>query len=292
MSFTSILPNGSARAACITDQPTTLIPMVFGTKFTNYASVKNYETWRAMIQDALTAYPTLAIRNVAPTKPAETKETDGSGSEITTRLSPGGAVVTLRTNAADFKEMLKTMEGGNYSVVIGLGSNKVLMTENEKGELVGFTGQCTAIPTGFPGKDAKLEEFQISINWDNIDEWKNYRIVTLPVYLKELNEKVPLGMDMQVKTALSSTTMTVLVTLRSDGSYEDDTLTAVIEDSSDLTSPAVTPVLVSNGEYTLTITKAVTPVALVAGDWIKFHLVKMSTLVHEKIGPTYIARIW
>ncbi len=291
MSCTALIPGGSARQGCITKQVTNIIPLYPGTTFANYLAAQNVETWRGLIQEDLHAYPTLPISNVSPTKPSTNKESDGSGAETTTRLSPGGAVVNLKTNACDFKEMLLSMQGGEYPVVIGLGADEILMYEKPSGVLTGFTGQITAIPTGMPGKDAKMEEFQLDINWQDIEEWKNYRIIKLPFFISELVELTPTAIDAKLVTALSSTSITYHITQRCSDVAETDTFTAEVL-SSNVDVPAVTVSAGSAGDYILTVEKDTIPVVLAAGDYIKIRLVKMSTDVYTKISQIITLRLW
>ena len=283
MDCSGIVPAGLAKTHCITNQPTNLIIMEEGIEFTNYVDVENVETWKTKIQVDRTVYPTLDIRNVAPAKPSVNKETDGSGAEVVTRIAPGGAVVNLKTNACDFKEILQTMNGANYSIVIGLGSNQVLMQELEDGKLTGFTGQITAIPTGYPGKDAKLEEHQLDISWDNVDEWKNYKIITLPIFLKELVEETPLGLDLSIKTALSTATVIVTVQERCDGDLSTEVLTAEVTSYSSAMAmeptATCTAVAATDGDYTIAL--SATPAA---GQYVNFRVVKKTSTVYDKIS--------
>jgi hypothetical protein len=289
MSCLSIIPNGGARKACLLDQPTNLIFLKRGTKLTNYVDAQNVETWRALIQDTLLAYPTLDIRNATPTRPAPAKDTGGDGGQVTTRLDPGMVVVNLKTNACDFKEMILKMKGANYDVCIGLGVDKIMMLEDWNGELGGFDGQITAIPISMPSKDAKLEEFQLDINWDNVAQWDKYRIVQLPIYLKELVELVPLGLDVQVKTKLAASTAVVRITQRCLGDAESETLTWVETRSSE-SGITVVPVAGDGGEYTCTVEKAVAA-ALEAGDYVEGYFIKKTLDVHDKISNEVLFRL-
>lgn len=283
MNCTSVIPNGSARSACLLDQPTNLIFLVKGTRFTNYDDIKSIESHRVKIQDSLIEYPTLDIRTAASTKPAPVKETDGAGVNITTRIDAGGVVVNLKTNACDFKEMLATMKG-DYDVIIGLGSNKMMVQTFQNGELGGFEGQCVAVPVGMPSQDAKIEEFQIDINWNNVAQWENYKVITLPFFLKELVELTPTGLDYSVKTKLSSSTESALIQERCGGDAVTDTLTFVVTDHNVVT-PAVTPVAAS-GLYTVTVEQGAAPAALTAGQFITGYFVEMSTAIHLQISNT------
>lgn len=287
MSCLSIMPNGAGRDACILDQPTNLFIFKTGVKFNNYVDASNLEKWRVLIQESLTVYPTLPMRNVASTKPSVRTETDGAGVDIDTGINAGGVVINLKTSSCDFKEILKAMSGGFYGIGIGLGSNKVMLLENHKGELSGFNAQCTAIPFGMPTNDAKIEEFQLKLNWQNVDDFKNYRIIEMPVMLNEITELTPLGIDVQVKTALASTAMAVKITERCMGVGVTETLTFVVTDSN-VSDANVVPTATSNGEFTLVVTKEATPVALIAGDYIKGYYVKMDTLIHELISGEVI----
>lgn len=291
-SCSALIPNGSTRKGCLTDVPTNLFPMTLGETFTNYLEIQNEEIWREKIQEDLSVYPTLPVRNVAVTKPSSNKETNGSGSEVTTRLIAGGVVVNLKTNACDFKEMLLSMQGGYYSVMIGLGANKVLAKVNSDGSLTGFTGQLVSIPTGVPTFDAKLEEFQLEINWDDVEEWNNYKIIELPFDLNEINEFTPFGLDAMIKTPLVGTNMVVNVTERCAGIPETETLEAEIMpvNGTNVNTPIVTPVVGTNGDYTVTVENGVaTP--LVAGEYIIYRLVIKTDDVYEKVSGWIKAKL-
>lgn len=50
MSCNALLPNGSARKACVSKQVTNLIFLEFGIEFNNYLAAENVENWRGLIQ--------------------------------------------------------------------------------------------------------------------------------------------------------------------------------------------------------------------------------------------------
>lgn len=291
MDCNSLIPNGSAKTICESDQITNLIFQKQDVSFDNYLDAMNSETWRISIQEELKSFPTLPIRQVAPVKPAENKESDGTGAEVTTRLNPGGGVVDLASNACDFNEMVKSMKGGYYRVPIGLGDNKVLLHEKKDGSLVGFLGQCTAIPTGMPGKDAKLTEYQISINWQYVSEFQSVRVVELPIDLNELVEFTPSAIDAKIKTKLSGTDMTVNLTARCTKDFETETLTGEILDTN-VEDAAISVAAGSNGDYVVTLEKGSTPTALEAGDYINYRIVKETSPVYEKLSNVINGRLW
>lgn len=185
----------------------------------------------------------------------------------------------------------KQQKGDEYGVAIGLGNNQLLMLQKPNGKVTGFTGQVTAIPTGMPGKDAKLEEHQVQINWQDVSEWDNYIIITLPTFISELVEYTPQGLDAKLKTTLSGTSVVYHITPRCSDENEKNTLEAEIL-RSNVTSPAVDVSAGSNGYYTLTVEKGSTPVALVTSDYIIVKLVKKTSDVYNKISQYLTLRLW
>jgi len=295
MNCSGIMPGGKAADACILDQPTNLIITKSDVSFSNYVNAHNSEKWREPIQETLKMYVTLPMRSVAVEKASEVKETDGAGVNVTTNLVPGGAVVDLKTSACDFKEILQSMEGGFYKVIIGMGAQKAMVYEKKDGTLQGFTAQLTAIPIGFPSKDAKFAEFQLSINWSEIEEFKRFRIIELPLMLNELTEYTPLGLDAKVKTALSGDDMTLTVNERCVDTLITETLTAKIESfSPGMDTPAVTVTAVSgtDGDYTVKLEKGATPAQLEAGDYINYRLVKKTGDIYDSISNIIYGRLW
>jgi len=295
------IPNGQVLKECINEQLTSLIVFDNDVSFTNYVDAENSETWRALIQEGtlasdIQAYISLDVYNVTSTQPSPNKETDGAGNETTTRFAAGSAIFNLRTNPCDFKQILQTMQGGSYKFALGLGENKVMLVENNKtGVLKGFSGQGTSHPY-FPAKDAKIEEFKIEINWSDVNEWRNYRIIELPISLKELAEFTPLGLDMQVKTQLASSDMDVKVATRCAASISDletDTLTGeVTKFYAGLDTPTASPAAgTSAGDYTVTVQKSAVPEDLEQGDFIEYQVVKKTGSVYEKVSNVVRAQL-
>lgn len=284
MSQLAILPNGNARQSCILEQPNNVIFFKKDVNFANVAAILNYENWRAMIQDNLEAYPTREFYNVTATKPAAQKETQGSNAETTTRFSPGGAMFMLKTNYADFKEILTAFNGGEYQVAIGLGSNMVMVWENRDGEQMGFTAQVNAVPAGTTGKDAKIEDFAVEVNYQDVEEFKCFRIHELPFDLRDLEALSPGGMQLDIVSGLSATTVVVDVFDRFTRDAVSDTLTVNVIRS--VTDQALTTSITNTaGRHTITIEKG-SNVELADGEFVELRLEDKTGDVFNRISNT------
>jgi len=252
--------------------------------FASMLTAKTYSNWKAAIDTNLKAFVPRAFRSTEPTDAEAVVETDGFGSKLVTAFNAPSLNVYMSSNPCDYQEMVKL--GSQLMRVIPLmedGSKMATVTST--GIVKGFECQVIARPISPKGRENKLQQYMVMINFTNIDEFQN------AVYWKdtfgytELVEENPSGYTLEKTAALSTATQAVKIYKRcKETVLGTNTFTSEILEYYTIagTTPVVTVGSISNGLSNLLVYSTGTT-ALASGEWVKFRLVKKTASVYDEI---------
>jgi hypothetical protein len=267
--------------ACLQDlkEIKNIIPTTYAASFTTPLQASQLSAWKTKIQTDLSIYMPLGVNDFSPTtdKPTIAKMTS-TRKAITDRPIPS-AEIFVASNFCDYKDIVAAFKGGNYRLFLVDILGNIFGTMTSTGVVRGFACQLTAITTGFPPKDT-AQSFPVFANFLSYEEFENAVMIASPFNTMELIEAMPVGLNMYVTSAISGGSVTVRITDRC-GSGRVGLLAAdfTVTDSSELVTPAVATVTDNtNGDYTLTLTKA-TSTPLAAGDMVVIMVKKTVTSI-------------
>ena len=162
--------------------------------------------------------------------------------------------------------------------------NYRLMTSSVNGVYKGFRGVVYS-PPGLPKTDNPNEAHPIYLFFTDVEEFKNMVILPMDFTRTDIEDCVPVGLDLVASGSDSATKVNVKITNRggNTGKVGVTTWTPV---ASNVASAAVSASETGAGIYELTVTKASSPVTLAAGDYVD---VQGSIVVSTYV--TYITNI-
>ena len=240
--------------------------------YATYGAAQSIASVQALIEEDSSYVVTKKFSNLEVTASDEVSEENGYGESVHVRNTPGSAIVYLETNPCDFTNYTRAFNGGVYYVEVFFGNGFKLLTQKSDGTLEPLKAQLNAIPVGMPALDNKHQQFKMTMKWDNIDQLQNTVLVDIVDDLIDYEELMPVGWNNEWASAYAASDKDIKVWERCETSnLMSQTPTARIIESN-VDTPAVTAGAPTAGVSTLTITKASTPVTLVAGDYIKFVL--------------------
>lgn len=188
----------------------------------------------------------------------------------------------LESNFCDFKEVFRTLKGGNYGAFYELQDGTILGTMDSSGTEIGyfkpFAVNITANSKVLQETDATTA-FRVYVNHTKASQMYD-QFVLAPIWdTSELVEAMPVGLHMYSTAVYSSGDQSVQINIRCAGA-KTGLLVADFDESADLSNvdtPAVTAVTDSGGgAYTLTVQKTGTPTNLVAGDFVALRVKVLS----------------
>lgn len=188
----------------------------------------------------------------------------------------------LDSNACDFKEILNTLEGGNYGVFFemqdGTIEGHVDQSGNEIGYFKPFTAQVKSYTKGAQEIDSN-EAFKLYVNFKKYAQVKNYFLFNPAWGVDELVEAMPIGLAM-IKTAVyASGDQAVNIKVRCASGLTGLVVAdfeATTGGKTNVSTPAITAVTDSGGgNYLLTVQKDASPVNLVTGDLVTLRVKKL-----------------
>lgn len=171
------------------------------------------------------------------------------------------------------------IDNQDKDVVLFLKSGKVWHSKNSAGSKIGFRAKIS-VRKNAPSADNSVENFPIYMDFKYIEDLDNAEITTLNFSVKELNDAVPVGLNMSLVTAYTAGDVVVDITKRCTLTpFADITDAASFEvlytesGSTDLDIDVTSAPLTSAeiGRYTLTIQRnaSSTPADLTKGVWIR-----------------------
>jgi hypothetical protein len=280
-----LLPGGINKS-CVTDlkEIKNIIITTEAAYFTSLANAASVVQWKTKLQTDLSVYAPLGINDYEPTTDDPNIVTmPATGRKAVTNTPVPSGIFRLMSNFCDYKELLNTLKGGVYRVILVDSNGNIYGTMTSAGYFKGFVCTINAITKGMPLKEV-ANNFSLWVNFLNYDEFLAGVSMSLswsPTI--ELTENAPVGLSMLATGAYSVTpgTITVQINTRCGTGYTG--LTAAdfeVIESNNLASVAITTATDSGaGAYTLTIQKGSSPISLAAGDYVIIRVKKLATTV-------------
>jgi hypothetical protein len=276
-----LLPAG-INASCLQDlkEIKNIVITTASASFTTPLNAASLSAWKTKIQTDLSVYAPLQVNDYENTTddPAITTM-QSTRKTVTNRPIPSG-IFYLGSNFCDYKELLASLQGGNYRLFFIDNNGNIFGTKTDAGVVRGFSVQLTAVTKGLPLKEA-AQNFKVFANFQVYEEFEKAVIVS-PTWTPgiELTEAMPVGLNMYATSAITAGSITVRITERC-GAAKTGLVVGDFEvvDSSELVTPGVATVTeISNGDYTLTLKKS-TSTPLAAGDMIAIRVKKTVTII-------------
>lgn len=184
----------------------------------------------------------------------------------------------LDRSYCDYKTLYQ-LDGKDKDIVLFLKNGKVWHSKNSDGASIGFRAKLS-IRKNAPGADNSVENFPIYMDFKYIEDLDNATITTLAFSIKELNDAMPVGLNMEVSSAYAAGVVTVDINYRCSLTpfvdITDETSFEVLYTESgstdlDIDVTTVDKTSAAIGRYILTIKKDATstPANLTKGVWIR-----------------------
>lgn len=209
-------------------------------------------------------------------------------SKIITNEPVPSFVAYLNSNSCDYKELENTLKGGTYGVFYELHNGDIMGTIDQSGTNIGsfkpLRATMNAISKQFQEIDS-TQAFRVYVNHTSVKEFKSKFFLETVWDTTELNEAMPVGLNMLKTAAYAAGDQAVQIKIRCGanktdivvGDFETD------ETQGNVSTPAVTAIVNDGGgNYTLTVEKNVVPESLVDGDVaaIRVKIVSGSDITH------------
>jgi len=229
------------------------------------------DTWKTLIAGVagMNALPLSIKRGFENTTPEVSMEESNLGFKEQTTLPIPSLKGYLDGSYCDYR-VLNKLNGQEFEVVLHLKDGSQFGTKGSGTEVEGFKATCHFY-FGIPLAENRMQSYPIWVNFESYDEFENGYLATPNYTLRNLLNFIPVGMNFETIVALSSSTATVSVTKRGDGSPVEGLVAA---DFSVLSSNApdcsvLSLVETGGGVYVLTIQRLASsvPAALASGEF-------------------------
>lgn len=243
--------------------------------FTNVADFINSNTNKALINEPVSNKIRSYIIPIADYEPGTADATqttfNSTKNVVIDRPIPNG-VYYADLSYCDSSELVRTFKGGDYRVRMISIKNQMKGYLRSDGSIKGFKASVTAITRGLPQKADVDKNFPLYVNFASYEEFENPILVVPNFNGLDLMEAIPAGLNMTPTGAYATGDLPVQINSRcSDGSTGLVTADFVVISAS-VSDVTIVSVEGSNGAYTLTIQKDLTPTDLVAGDTVTFQV--------------------
>ncbi len=180
------------------------------------AAAKTLAGWQALINPATTAaisgtYIDIARGFESKTKAAE-MVTSNTGFEEKTKDFPPQFIAYGNISYADYMTWFG-VDGKEFDFVPVLQDGKLLTPLTSAGLQIGFCGRLIItnfdLPKAGGAEKAKYSEF--TVVFDDVDQMKNFQVLTPNFTRKELEAQVPVGVNLEVITAYNVADGTVVL---------------------------------------------------------------------------------
>lgn len=277
------LPNGNIGDKIpLAEVKRPIIMLPTATLGASLTAVENLTTWKTLIYTDLSAYVIRGLTAYENTTDDAAVQTAPKGQKFQTNRPPISLGFMLDSNWSDYKDILKSFQGGSYRVAYELEDGRFLVMLNSAGTYQGFPGRVYATSKVINPVGDVANGYKVNVYHDDFADFESAVIVDPDWDFNELVLAMPVGVDMHVTTAFNADDVVVLIRDRSTGEGIEDFVVADFEvvDSNWLDTPAITAAVDGdNGYYTLTLQKGAVPGSLAAGDWITFRLNKVTSSV-------------
>lgn len=179
------------------------------------AAAKTLAGWQALIAPATTAaikgtYIDIARGFESKTTPPE-MTTSNTGFKEKTKDFPPEFVAYGHISYEDYKNWFSA-DGNEFDFVPVLNDGKLLTPITSAGLQIGFCGRLfTAYDLPKPGGAEKQKAHEFTIIFDDVEQIKNYQVLTPAFTRKELEAIVPVGIHIEVVTDYESSGGTVVL---------------------------------------------------------------------------------
>ncbi|WP_372934100.1 hypothetical protein [Mariniphaga sediminis] len=184
----------------------------------------------------------------------------------------------LDRSYCDYKT-LYAIDNHDKDVVLFLKNGKVWHSKNSAGAKIGLRAKIS-IRKNAPAADNSLENFPIYMDFKYIEDMDNAEVTTLNFSVKELNDAIPVGLNIDLVTAYAAGDVVVNInkrcTLTPFADITDQTSFEVLFTESgstdlDIDVTAVDKTSAAVGRYTLTVQRNASsvPADLTSGVWIR-----------------------
>ncbi|MEE9190264.1 MAG: hypothetical protein V3U16_05795 [Candidatus Neomarinimicrobiota bacterium] len=240
----------------------------------SYTGKKSLSGWKADIQQNLTNHGAAGLDSFNNTTddPNVVTGAVSKAKKITSTPLPSFEFF-LDSNFCDFKEVLQTLEGGNYGIFYELQDGTLLGSIDTSGTEIGyfkpFKCNITASSKLLQETDATTA-FKVFVNHTNKQQLKDQFIFD-PVWdIAELHTAMPNGLSLVATAVYAAGDQTVHVNNRCASNKTGILLVDWDENESlgNVDTPAVTAIVEDGaGDYTLTVQKDSVPADLVDDDF-------------------------
>ena len=252
----------------------------------SYTAKKVLANWKTDIQENLTIYGAAGLDSYNNTTddPNIVTGAVSKAKKLTNTPLPSFEFF-LDTNFCDFKEVLNTLEGGNYGIFYELQDGTILGSIDTTGTEIGYFKpfQCNIQASSklLQETDATTA-FKVFVNHTKKKQLKDQFIFD-PIWdTSELFEAMPNGLSMVATGVYAASDQIVHVNERC-ASNKVGLLVADFDENESLgnvDTPAVTAIVDEGaGDYTLTVEKNAVPETLVDGDIAVVRVKVLSALV-------------
>jgi hypothetical protein len=184
----------------------------------------------------------------------------------------------LDRSYCDYKT-LWALDGKSMDVILFMKNGKIWHSQDSAGNVVGFRAKLFTRKNA-PAADNSLENFPIYVNFQYLDDLDRAGLTTLAFGIKELDDLIPVGLEIKQVVSYASGDITVDIVKRGSGlPFADITdatsfnILRTVDGSTDLDIDvtAVDVTSAANGRYVLTIQKDAsgTPADITAGVYIQ-----------------------
>jgi len=249
----------------------------------SYTDKEVLSNWTDKIKQDLTIAVLPGLVNYSPTTddPNIVTSPVSKSKKITNDPIPSFEFM-LDTNACDFKEILQTLDGGNYGVFFEMQDGTIEGWLDQSGTEIGYLKPFTATVKSFTKGAQEIdseEAFKLYVFFKKYAQVKNQFYFSPSWGVDELLEAMPVGLAMLKTAVWAADDQPVSVKIRCADGYTG-LIVADFEAStamSNVSTPAVTAVVDDGGGgYTVTVQKAVVPESIVAGDRVVIRVKKLS----------------
>ena len=276
MSCTAYLPSGSVDTKCPMKEVRHIILTTKSFSLGSLTAAYSYATWKAAVDTALTMFPLRGITSYEVTTDDPNVLTTAKTQKYVTNRPTPSAMAYLDSNHCDYMEMVRELKGNHYGVIYYLEDGSILCKRDSKGNFKPFPARVTAINKGIPIPSDIANNYPIHIHHIDYDDFENAAIIHPAWDIDDLILCIPAGLTMWQTGNCASGDVPVQINDRC-GDGVTGFVSADFDEvgSNYLVSPSITAVTDSgSGAYTLTLSKAASPVDIAIGDYITFRVKK------------------
>lgn len=246
--------------------------------FSSLSDLLNLATWKTKIYTDLDVWIPRNIDSYENTTDDPNIITSESNTKkyITNNPAPSGSF-WLDANFCDYKNLQEELRGGTFGIIYELKDGSFLLKQNDAGTFSPLLANLHAFNKGLPMQADINKNWLVHIFHHDYGDFRKAAVIKPAWDSNDLILSMPAGVNMRatgVYDTAGDGDITVYITERCGDPIESLAVANFeVLGSNNLTSPAITAVSDdSDGNYTITLQKEVTPEDLVAGDYITWRV--------------------